>query len=331
MVAEDRNEGITYRHVIHTNRFLEISGAYLENRKQSGAAPKTIESYRRTLAGFAAFYEERCGLQYPLESIPERMLILFASHNATSPNTVRNKMLQITACLKWAYGNRMLSDYPVCCNARPPKRKRTARQILSTAELRRFYSSLYAADVRPTLIILKDRVIFQLLLLGLRRAEICGLKWENVDLDQRQFTVRVKGGPRRIYPADSRLMSDFKNLLSARRASRVQKTRVYVLHDGTAKNADRSNLLYSAFKRLFTRAGVERTDYSGPHLFRHSMATHLYNASGRDVERVRLFLGHSHTETTLGYIHTAASELSEDSSILKKSLGFEEKGDENEL
>jgi integrase/recombinase XerC len=59
-------------------------------------------------------------------------------------------------------------------------------------------------------------------------------------------------------------------------------------------------------KQVAAAAGVDRRVY--PHLFRHSVATHLHD-NGMDIRTVQKFLGHSKLGTTEIYTHVAIAKL----------------------
>ena len=59
-------------------------------------------------------------------------------------------------------------------------------------------------------------------------------------------------------------------------------------------------------KKAAKKAGIKKNVH--PHVLRHSFSTHLIEA-GYGVTTVQSLLGHSSTETTMVYVHTAASQI----------------------
>lgn len=140
---------------------------------------------------------------------------------------------------------------------------------------------------------------------GLRRGEIFGLRWEDIDIDNAVLTVRqsivegIAGSPKndreRIIPLDEEA---FKALVA------MPHTHDLVFHRGdglpltcsTAQNA-----LYRACKRASLRP-------VGWHTFRHTFASWLA-ASGVPIPVVQALLGHSTIVMTMRYTHVVPTAL----------------------
>lgn len=163
--------------------------------------------------------------------------------------------------------------------------------ILTVAEIKKLF---VCTEKKPSLAQRDKAVLACLYLLGLRAGEAVRLKDEDVDFDRALvFVSKSKTGYQRLVPMCERA----KVLLKAYLAIRLS-TGQYVLQG--MKGALQANSLQGLVKRLGRQAGIHKRIY--PHLFRHSIASHLL-ASGMGLKEVSRFLGHRNMESTQRYTH----------------------------
>lgn len=146
---------------------------------------------------------------------------------------------------------------------------------------------------------------------GLRIGEVCGLKWQDIDLDKR--IIKISRTVQRIYENNSTriLISSPKSKSSARiipipkfLISILEKTKAdnsaFVL-SGTEKLVEPRTMQYR-FKALLKKVNLPSVNY---HSLRHMFATNCIQL-GFDVKTLSEILGHSSVEVTLNrYIHSS--------------------------
>jgi integrase len=160
---------------------------------------------------------------------------------------------------------------------------------------------------------------------GMRRGELCGLAWADVDLDRLYLTVRrqatalrgeVSIGPvktdrsRRRVDLDPVTVSVLRAHEAARREQRVligsgwrDEGLVFSSHDGSVLHPDR---VTTAFTRLVKATRSPRITFHG---LRHSHAAHMIEA-GQHTKHIADRLGHASASFTLDrYGHSAAEGL----------------------
>lgn len=123
---------------------------------------------------------------------------------------------------------------------------------------------------------------------GLRRGELTSLLWSDVNLDQRNLTVRAaaaKGGKRRDVP-----LNDEAHGVLTRWRKQSTSPRVFELADPK-----------KAFGAVVAAAKIADFTF---HDLRHSFASKLVMA-GVDLNTVRELLGHADLKMTLRYSHLA--------------------------
>lgn len=168
----------------------------------------------------------------------------------------------------------------------------TRTEILSTCQVRRLF---VAASLKPELE-KRDRAALGCLYhLGLRASEATRLKPSEIDLKQRiVFVSRSKTGYQRRVPMSSGLEKIFLEYLALRPVSTqgafLQGLKGDLTADGIAQ----------IVKRLAAQAGISQRVY--PHLFRHSIASHLLQR-GMSLKQLSRFLGHKSLESTQRYTH----------------------------
>ncbi len=149
---------------------------------------------------------------------------------------------------------------------------------------------------------------------GLRRGELCGLRWEDVDLDGLRLSVRqtittvdhrpvlgdVKTGPsRRVVDLDEVTVAVLRRHRTRQREDRMlcgpgwnETGLVFAMPDGRLWNPD---TITQAVERLVAASGLPRITLHG---LRHTHTTHLL-AAGVDPKLVSARLGHASVAFTL--------------------------------
>lgn len=149
---------------------------------------------------------------------------------------------------------------------------------------------------------LRDRTVLELLYsAGLRIAELTGLDWKNVELEERVLRVHGKGDKERLCPfgrvAREWLEAWSDHVLAEKKWTRDDlPDRPVFTGNGDARLTDRT------VHRLVCAAAREVGLYDvSPHTLRHSYATHLLER-GAPLRTVQELLGHENLETTQRYL-----------------------------
>lgn len=198
-----------------------------------------------------------------------------------APKTVRNVHAFLHRALVDAVAWKFLTDNPAS-NVKPPRRPRTRRQVWKPEEIRTFLASV-RHDRFAALFLLE-------LTTGIRRGQVCGLKWDAVDLDIGEITVHnnrvVVGGEARdkaggkTRNADQTISIDHATVDALRRWRKIQDSErtffgdayhpgdyVFTYQDGRPLHPDS---IRQRFDRLAAAAGLSRITF---HDLRHSYAT----------------------------------------------------------
>jgi integrase/recombinase XerD len=153
----------------------------------------------------------------------------------------------------------------------------------------------------------RDRAILELFYAsGLRLSELCGLRFEMMDLDDGFLRITGKGNKTRVVRVGSKALQAIADYLANERPALVTKrtsSHLFLSIRGSALSPDRVRQIV---KRRAQLAGIEQNIY--PHLLRHSFATHLLEG-GADLRVIQELLGHADISTTEIYTHVDRHRL----------------------
>lgn len=246
-----------------------------------------------------------------------------------SPATVRYIHVSIKAALKQAVKERLLVVNPADA-VELPKDKPKEMQTLSLDQVKKFLE------------VARDDPYFTAYLLdlstGIRRGELLGLWWDDIDFEnatlaiRRQLSKRAKASekfPDRLFFSEPktqmgrRQISLPTNVMQALKEHRKRQSETRLVMGGAYQNP---NLVFAtlegkpcdpdnfsrSFKRILKKAGVPEIRF---HDLRHTYAT-LALQAGVSPKTIQAILGHSNISTTLdtyGHVtqemHKEAAEL----------------------
>lgn len=150
----------------------------------------------------------------------------------------------------------------------------------------------------------RDRAMVEAMLLGgLRRCEVLGLRLEDVRPgEHRLFVAQGKGGHQRIVPVSKRFFVTLADYLETERPRTSSSSHVFVVlkgpHRGQPLSAAGLDEIVSGAR---ARAGLERLTC---HQLRHTCFTRLREA-GMALEAIQAQAGHRSIESTRIYLHLA--------------------------
>lgn len=163
---------------------------------------------------------------------------------------------------------------------------------------------------------LKSLGIIVCLYTGLRIGEICALKWENIDLNEKNIYIQktlqrvydkenkvtsiLIGTPKtensiRIIPINKKIYNLLKNI------RKKYKKNDFFLTGKSNKFVEPRNYQYT-FEKILKRAQLPQYNF---HILRHTFATNCIEV-GMDIKTLSEILGHASVEITLDkYVHSS--------------------------
>jgi site-specific recombinase XerD len=148
----------------------------------------------------------------------------------------------------------------------------------------------------------RDRAMVLAMLLGaLRRCEVLGLRFVEVQIaDRRLFVIEGKGGHQRVVPVANRFFEVLGDYLHDERPSAARTDRLFVVLKGPRRGEPLSaEGLDEILAGARARAGLA---HATCHELRHTCLTRLREA-GMALEAVQAQAGHRSLESTRVYLH----------------------------
>jgi site-specific recombinase XerD len=170
---------------------------------------------------------------------------------------------------------------------------RTLPKILSPVEVNALVGALRTDRDRA--------MVFAMVLGGLRRCEVLGLRLGDVQVAERSlFIAEGKGGHQRVIPISNMFFAAVGDYLRGERPRDADMDRVFVTLKGPTRgqplSADGIDTILRAARQ---RAGLQRATC---HQLRHTCLTRLREA-GMQLEAVQAQAGHASIESTRIYLH----------------------------
>jgi len=290
---------------------LEAFIAYLAQERR--AAPRTLESYRRSVASYLAFLTTHQGgalVMADLGVLSAGDLRAYLAHRRTgvdgkglAPRSLSQTLSAIRAFHRWLDRRRGISN-PGLALVRGPRLPPLAPRPLSEDQARGLLTEAGAdrTGAEPWEQARDVAVLTLLYGCGLRISEALALKGSDLPLGD-VLRVTGKGGKTRIAP----VLDAVRDAVETYRAAAP-----FALHaDLPLFRAKRGGPLgprhvQASMERL--RGALGLSDRASPHALRHSFATHLLGA-GADLRSIQELLGHASLSTTQKYTAVDAASL----------------------
>jgi integrase/recombinase XerD len=262
----------------------------LEELQRRNYSQTTVKGYLKIVEAFANYFH-RSPDQLGPDQIRAYQAYLFTGRKLNA-RTVGHH----TAALRFFFCKTLKRAYPIE-EVPYPKAPRRLPKILTREEAIRLIDSASNLFHRALLMTAYST--------GMRRAEVCNLKVD--DIDSARMLIRIRQGKGR---RDRDVPLSPKLLETLREYWRWMKPKTF-LFPGTVNGsrADKpvtAKVLWEACREAAQRAGI--TKAVAPHLLRHSFATHLVEG-GADLPTVQALLGHADLKPTSIYLHLSERHL----------------------
>jgi integrase/recombinase XerD len=184
-----------------------------------------------------------------------------------------------------------------------PRLPKTLPQPLSRDEI----ADLVAAPAGDTPLEIRDRALLELLYAsGLRIAEVCSVRLENLDEDGGVIRVTGKGNKTRLIPVGSAALEALRFYLANARPKFVSPRSGAAIFLSVRGHPLTPARIWQLVRQYAKQAGIREDVH--PHQLRHSFATHLLSG-GADLRIIQEMLGHASIATTQIYTQVDGGQL----------------------
>jgi integrase/recombinase XerC len=271
---------------------------------EKGYSPHTVRSYQNDLDQFFVFMEklDSTGLPADISSNDVRAWIVSMMDNNISSSTVHRKISCLRIFFKYLRKEGIIQHNPME-KVVLPKRKKKLPVFVGESAMDNLLDKYEFGSDFPGI---RNRTIIEMLYLtGMRRAELIGLKNNDVDLSSATIKVNGKRNKQRIIP----IIKSF--IIRLEEYVRVRDDLFPALNEGWFFVTNSGNKLYDKYvyntvKCYLTM--VTTIEKRSPHVLRHTFATHMLN-NGADLNSIKALLGHANLSATQIYTHNTFEKL----------------------
>jgi integrase/recombinase XerD len=293
----------------HIESFLDMLAA------ERGAAPNTLEAYRRDLEDYAGFLSQR---RVPLPAAATQDIIQYLGSLAEaglSPASRARKLSALRQLYKFLSAEDIVADDPAA-GLSGPKKALPLPKILSVADVDRLIETarrrIDGATGSEKLRALRLYALIEVLYAsGMRVSELVTLPRSVLRGDPRVLTITGKGGRERLVPLNATARAALDRFLNAGRdedagLSETVATK-WLFPSRSAEGHVTRQRFGQELKAIALDAGLDPERVS-PHVLRHAFASHLLDR-GAGLRAVQQLLGHADISTTQIYTHVLEERL----------------------
>ena len=294
MALRERSGGIW-----RLEMFLEMLTA------ERGAAPNTIDAYRRDLSEFFNLMASHGRTADTVTTEDVRRYVKRLSDNGFANTTAARRLSALRQYFGFLFGEGIRRDDPTAL-VDSPKLGRPLPKILSEEEVDALIAAAQEVDGPEGL---RLCALLELLYAtGLRVSELVTLPLAAAVRDPEILVVRGKGGRERMVPLNDSARDALAAYCEVRDVFAPSGDRGQWLFPSRGKEGHLTRQRFGQIlKELADACGLERRKVS-PHVLRHAFASHLL-ANGADLRSVQQMLGHADISTTQIYTHVLDARL----------------------
>ncbi len=281
-------------------RFIQ----YLSSQKHYSF--HTVQAYRTDLEQFFEFMRQRIGPHERCDpdKVSKEDIRIFISglvRHGMSSRTVARKLASLKALFQYLLRTGAIRVNPAA-PFNGPKLEKHLPEFLREEEIRDALASIDQKSVTG----LRDRAILELFYgTGMRLSELIHLNMEDIDLSAGTVRVYGKGGKERILPVGRNTGKKIKAYLLRRKelCPKEGVRAIFLNRQGGQMSSRGVQFIVQKWLKY-----VSEKKRLGPHVIRHTFATHLLDR-GADLKAVKELLGHASLSTTQIYTHLTTDRI----------------------
>ena len=284
-----------------------IESFMLTLEKERNFSLHTIKAYKNDLNRFNYFLDNTLSRK-KLAKINRNDIRKFLAEeydNGYSSKTVARRLATIKSYFKYLVKTELIQEN-ISIHINSPKVPKKLPNFVD----KNLIDTLMKTPSLDTHIGIRDRAVLELFYsTGMRLSELVNMNIGDFEINKKLIRVIGKGNKERMIPYGRTAESAIKNYLKIRNLSLKPAF------------ANKPLFVNSSEKRISKRTIQRRMNNYiklvadgkriGPHLLRHTFATHLLD-NGADIRAVKDLLGHSSLSSTQIYTHVSIEKLKKD-------------------
>ena len=270
-------------------------------RFQKRYSEHTVNAYRNDILQFAAFLGEE-NLRPGWEEVTDRQVrawMIALMDEGISPRSVNRKLSSLKSFYRYLQRKGVKADPTAGISG--PKTGKPLPAFVRENEISELLDSWEFGDDFEGQ---RNKMIIEMLYgTGMRRAELIGLREEDVRFGEKIIRVTGKRNKQRQIPLLPELAEKLEAYLEIKRELFPGVTWLFVTSKGKQMYP---RLLYRVVHKYLGL--VTSLTKKSPHVLRHTFATHLLNR-GADLNAIKEILGHANLSATQIYTHSTFEKL----------------------
>lgn len=273
-------------------------------RYERNYSDHTVLAYAKDLSQFEEYIKIHHESRFDPVSIDSdivRNWIVYLMDNKMSPVSVNRKLSSLKSFFKYLMKQGVVAANPLRL-INGPKAKKALPYFVKEKDMEFLLDGDgFGEDFEGV----RNRLIIELLYdTGMRRAELIGVRNQDVDYDAMVIRVTGKRNKQRLIP----FAEGLKNLLITYIEVRDLQVETFSDRLLLKKNGEpvTVSVIYKVVKDKLEE--IPTLSKCSPHVLRHSFATSMLN-NGAELNAVKELLGHSSLASTSVYTHTTFEEL----------------------
>ena len=276
--------------------YIDVFLNFIKTEKRLSS--HTVKSYSSDLKQFSKYLSKECNINSDINQVTFQIIrswIVFLLENNINPRSVNRKISVLKSYYKFLLQEGILSYNPMIKIISP----KTSKRLPSFVDKDDIQNLLDKVKFENNYIGNRDRLIIEFFYVtGIRLSELINIKISDIDFNNNYIKVLGKRNKERLIPLSNNMTNKLKNYVNENDISE------YLFNNKGKKMY--SKLVYRLVKKHLNL--VSSIDNKGPHVLRHTFATHMLN-NGADINAIKELLGHSNLNATQVYTHNSIEKL----------------------
>ena len=263
----------------------------------------TLIAYKNDLDQFYSFLDKVYSTvsESEVKHLHIRSWIVQLMQNGISSRSINRKLSSLKSFFKFLQKRGEITHNPTLKIISPKPKKRLV-SFLSKSNVEFLLGGYEFEDNFSGV---RDKTILEVLYAtGIRRSELINMKEEHIDFFQCYIKVMGKGKKERLVPFSNSLVRVLRNYIDVCEKMNMSLKGFLFLTEKGKKLYPK--LLYNIVKKHL--GNITSNEQIGPHVLRHTFATHLSD-NGAELNVIKELLGHSSLAATQIYTHNSFERI----------------------